>query len=204
MKKWILGLSALLIIACGTLFTIQRFGNKCSEAESKIVSKEIGKELDIYKGVKVFNNGEDYVEDYGKNYIKDGYYYGLKWQCVEYVKRFYYDVKNHKMPDGLGHAKEFFDESVKQGEINKKRNLFQYRNGESIKPQADDLLVFNDTHYGHVAIVTEVTDKDIKIIQQNIYGKTRDSLKISVADGKYFVGGDSQRSPAGWLRKGGE
>lgn len=202
MKKWVLGLIMILVASCGILVLIQLLGHKGSQAETNGPGNDIGIEIDSYKGVKVYNNGKDYVKDYGKNYSKDGYYYGLKWQCVEFVKRFYYDAKGHKMPDGLGHAKEFFDEAVKQGEINKKRNLFQYRNGEEIRPQVDDLIVFNDSHYGHVAIVTEVTDKDIEIIQQNIYENPRDRLKLSFKDGKYFVGGGTQRSPAGWLRKG--
>jgi surface antigen len=197
MKKWIVGLVFVLLAACGVLFAIQQYENKCSP----VVSKEIGVETDSYKEVKVFNNGEDYVKDYGKNYSKDGYYYGLKWQCVEYIKRFYYDAKGHKMPDVLGHAKDFFDESVNQGELNKKPNLLQYRNGDNMKPHPDDLIVFTDTYYGHVAIVTEVTDADIEIIQQNIYGKSRDRLKLTIKDGKYTVGGGNKRSPAGWLRK---
>ena len=197
MKKWVLGLLIVLFVACVTLFIIQQYGNKCSA----VVSKEIGVDTDSYKGVKVYNNGKDYVKDYGKNYNRDGYYYGLKWQCVEFIKRFYYDAKGHKMPDVFGHAKDFFDEAVGQGELNKKRNLLQYRNGEGVKPQVDDLIVFTDTHYGHVAIITEVTDKDIEIIQQNIYESPRDRLSITFKDGKYFIGGGTQRSPAGWLRK---
>lgn len=204
MRKWVLGMAFILFFACGILFWIENFESKCNEVVSKeAVSGEIGEELDCYKGVKIYNNGKDYVKDYGKNYSKDGYYYGLKWQCVEFVKRFYFDAKSHKMPDGLGHAKEFFDDSVKQGELNRKRNLLQYRNGDNEKPQADDLIVFTDTYYGHVTIITEVTDKDIEIIQQNIYGKTRDRLKLVLKDGKYTVGGGKDRSPAGWLRKGG-
>lgn len=37
-----------------------------------------------------------------------GYYYGYKWQCVEYIKRFYYEAKGHKMPDSYGNAKDFW------------------------------------------------------------------------------------------------
>ncbi len=197
MKKGVLGLVIVLVLACGTLFLIQQYGNKCSPK----AGGEIGVEIDSYKGVEVYNNGKDYVKDYGKSYSKDGYYYGLKWQCVEYIKRFYYDAKGHKMPDVFGHAKDFFDEKVMQGEINKKRNLLQYRNGDNTKPQIDDLIVFTDTHYGHVAIITKVTDTEIEIIQQNIYENPRDRLRLTLKDGKYFVGGGTQRSPAGWLRK---
>lgn len=203
MKKWVLGLIVILVIASSGLFVIQKYGYRYRAAESKIIREEIGKELDSYKGVKVFNNGAAYAEAYGKNYSKDGYFYGQKWQCVEFIKRFYYDAKEHKMPDVFGNAKDFFDENIRHGEFNKKRGLIQYKNGEDMKPQADDLIVFTDTKYGHVAIITEVTDKDIEFIQQNIYGKTRDKLKLSFKDGKYTIGGGTQRSPAGWLRKEG-
>jgi surface antigen len=202
MRKWVLGLFILIIISSGAVLAFERHGHKCREAESTIVDADVGLELDSHKGVKVFNNGKDYVRDYGKSYSKDGYYYGLKWQCVEFIKRFYYEAKGHKMPDVYGHAKDFFDETVEQGQINKKRALLQYKNGDNVKPLEDDLLVFTDTKYGHVAIITEVTDRDIEFIQQNIYGITRDRLKLSVKDGKYTLGGGDQRIPAGWLRKG--
>lgn len=173
------------LIGCGVMF----FTN----------STKIGKELDSYKKVPVYYNGAIYTETYGENYSEDGYYYGYKWQCVEYVKRFYYDEKNHEMPDGYGNAKDFFDDNVKQGELNKSRDLVQYRNGEDVKPKVDDLIVFTEGEYGHVAIVTKVTDKYIEVIQQNVLGKPREKFELSMEDGQYYVG--TIQKPAGWLRK---
>lgn len=160
---------------------------------------DIGKELDSYNNVPVYNNGEIYTKIYGENYAEDGYYYGYEWQCVEYVKRFYYEAKNHEMPDVFGNAKDFFDENVKQGELNESRDLIQYRNGGDVKPKPDDLIVFTEGEYGHVAIVTEVTSKYIEIIQQNVYGKTREKYELIKEDGKYYVG--TTQEPSGWLRK---
>lgn len=167
----------------------------------KILSSRsmIGKELDSYKDVPVYYNGEIYTATYGENYSKDGYYYGYKWQCVEYVKRFYYDAKNHEMPDGYGNAKDFFDDNVKQGELNESRDLVQYRNGENVKPKVDDLIVFTEGEYGHVAIVTKVTDGYIEVIQQNVLGKPREKFELAMEDGQYYVG--TIQKPAGWLRK---
>lgn len=163
------------------------------------VTREVGKVVDEYKGVPVYNNGIVYQEDYGRNFNDDGYYYGQKWQCVEFVKRFYYDAKDHKMPDVYGNAKDFFDDRVLQGQINTKRNLIQYRNGDNEKPQQDDLIVFNDTKFGHVAIITQVTNDYIEVIQQNIFGKPREQFTIQNVDGKWFIG--NEKKPAGWLRK---
>lgn len=200
MKKVIWGIIILFGLAYGghNLYSRYLYSN---EKVVEVSYVDVGTELDSFKGVSVFNNGKNYVESIGKNYSKDGYYYGYKWQCVEFIKRFYYDAKGHKMPDVYGNAKDFFDSDLKQGKLNKKRGLVQYKNGDNVPPKEDDLIVFNDTKYGHVAIVTEVTNDYVEIIQQNIYGRPRDRYKLTYKDGKYTVGGKGERSPAGWLRK---
>ncbi len=79
--------------------------------------------LDSYKGIPVYDNGLFFFRSYGKNYAPDGYYFGQKWQCVEFVKRFYHDARNHKMPDVMGHAQSFFDETLPDGAVNSRRGL---------------------------------------------------------------------------------
>jgi surface antigen len=182
----IIMLTLIIILACGGVYFLRD-------------KKSIGKVIDSYKNVVVHYNGVVYTKAYGKNYSEDGYYYGQKWQCVEYIKRFYYDAKGHKMPDVFGHAKDFFDSKTPQGELNPRRDLIQYRNGENVKPEPDDLIVFTDTKYGHVAIVTEVGADYIEVIQQNIYGKTRERYTLITEGDKFFIG--TERKPAGWLRK---
>ena len=59
-------------------------------------------------------------------------------------------------------------------------------------------MVFNDTKYGHVAIVTEVGTDYVEIIQQNIYEKPRVKLTLSEKNGNYTVEG--AKKPTGWLR----
>ena len=172
--------------------------NNTSVANGTIDYDVVGSVIDSYKGVATYSNGKEYTKNYGKSYSKDGYYYGYKWQCVEHVKRFYYEAKNHKMPDGYGNAKDFFDEAVPQGQLNKKRGLVQYRNGGNEAPKADDLIVFNDTKYGHVAIVSEVGEDYVEIIQQNVYEKPRVRYQLVCKEGKYYIEG---RKPAGWLRE---
>jgi hypothetical protein len=103
------------------------------------------------------------------------------------------------MPDVMGHAKDFFDPHTPQGKLNQRRGLVQYRNGGGVKPQVDDLIVFTDTKYGHVAIVTEVNPDSVEIIQQNVLNKPRQSIKFQIKAGHYYLGTGKQ--PAGWLRK---
>ncbi|HEY8366311.1 MAG TPA: CHAP domain-containing protein, partial [Bacteroidia bacterium] len=102
---------------------------------------QIGQPIDSLNSVIVYYNGpvSNVVE---RNVAPDGYNLGLKYQCVEFVKRYYYQHFKHKMPDSYGHAKDFFDPKVKDGELNKRRNLIQYTNSSKSKPKVGDLLVF--------------------------------------------------------------
>ena len=161
-------------------------------------ARRVGTVLDTCRGVPVYDNGLLFFRGHGKHYARDGYYYGQKWQCVEFIKRFYHDAKDHNMPDGMGHARSFFDNTLSDGALNPRRALLQYRNGSAERPQADDLLVFTDTKYGHVGIVTEVGQNSIEIAQQNIHGHTRQRFSLIASNGHYFV--STPRTPAGWMR----
>ncbi|NLI92469.1 MAG: CHAP domain-containing protein [Peptococcaceae bacterium] len=156
-----------------------------------------GTKIDEYKGVAVYSNGSNYMSSHGLSYSIDGYYYGYKWQCVEFVKRFYFERFGHRMPDGAGNAKYFFNPMLGQGERNEQRGLVQYLNGGDMKPKEDDLIVFSDGAYGHVALICEVGKDWVEIIQQNSE-VTREKYTLQVKDGKYYILGE--RKPAGWLR----
>lgn len=159
---------------------------------------EIGDQIDNYKGVAVYYNGSKIDISHGQHYSADGYYYGQKWQCVEFVKRFYYEALKHCMPDTLGHARDFWDNRVPSGKLNHRRGLLQYRNGGTDKPQADDLLVFTNGQYGHVAVISKVGEDYIEVVQQNVEGYTRQVWPLFNNSGRYFIGDGQQ--PAGWLR----
>lgn len=143
---------------------------------------QIGDVLDDLNGVKVYYNG-GVGNVSGRNTTADGYNLGLKYQCVEFIKRYFYERYKHKMPDAYGHAKDFFDLKVEDGLLNKRRGMFQFANAGSHKPQVDDLLVFDGTilnRYGHVAIISQVSDSEIEIIQQNSgpFGQSRITIAL--------------------------
>ncbi len=163
---------------------------------------QIGQEIDSLNGVYVYYNG-NVGNVSGRNTTADGYNLGLKYQCVEFVKRYYHEHLNHKMPDSYGHAKDFFDSSLKDGQKNTRRDLIQYTNRSRAKPKVDDLLVFSGTlfnKYGHVAIISKVSDTEIEIIQQNPgpYGPSRESFELVNEQGKWKIKNDHV---LGWLRK---
>jgi hypothetical protein len=207
MKKWAGWWPVVLLLVLGLIiWQDQRVPEKKEiDAPAPIISEvlppeswEIGDITDVYRGVPVFHNGLDLVQSHGRHYSPSGYYYGQKWQCVEFIKRFYFDALGHAFPDVMGHAKDFFDEETPHGGINPRRNLLQFRNGGLVPPAVDDLIVFNDGYYGHVAIICAVHPEWIEIVQQNIFGQPRASLPLRQKEGGYWVG-DVYR-PAGWLR----
>ncbi|MEM8909835.1 MAG: CHAP domain-containing protein [Bacteroidota bacterium] len=156
-----------------------------------------GDVIDLYNSIPIYFNGNTFHTD-GRHLSKDGYNYGLRWQCVEFVKRYYYDHLQHEMPDTYGHAKDFFMPQLKDGQYNWLRDLQQFRNGGTRPPQVDDIIVFTGDEYGHVAIISEVEEEQIEIVQQNVGIASRHKLKMMQSKGRYYV---MSKAVIGWLGK---
>lgn len=195
-KKPIVLVVVLLVLTTAILWG---FGIFSKIPVFKNLTYEIGQPVDSLNGVIVYYNGaiSNVTE---RNLAADNYNLGLKYQCVEFVKRYYYEHLHHKMPYSYGHAKDFFDRDIADGKKNPRRNLVQYCNPSSSMPKADDLLIFDGAVYGHVAIISGVDDDEIEIIQQNPgpAGKSRQTFSLEKQNGKWKI--DSDRV-LGWLRK---
>lgn len=159
----------------------------------------VGQVLDELDGVKVYFNGP-ITNVNGRNTTPDGYNLGLKYQCVEFVKRYYYEHYNHKMPNSYGHAKEFYNKDLGGRGFNKERGLQQYANGGKSMPMKGDLVVFGgkDTNiFGHVGIISKVRNDHIEIIQQNVAKHTRAQYGLKHHNGHYYI---DDADILGWLR----
>ncbi|MEZ4804163.1 MAG: CHAP domain-containing protein [Bacteroidia bacterium] len=170
--------------------------------KGSILSPKYGEAIDSLNHIKVYYNGRISNVN-GRNLSKDKYDIGLKYQCVEFVKRYYYEFYNHKMPNSYGHAFQFFDSNLVDNSYNSERDLFQYQNPSKHKPQVGDLVVYSGHSgkcFGHVSIVAMVEDNSIEIIQQNtgVFGRTRAEYKILNNNGLYYI--DNPRI-LGFLRK---
>ncbi len=164
---------------------------------------EIGDTIDSYNNVTVYYNGWDYVKSHGLNFSKDGYCYGQKWQCVEFVIRYYDQVMHHRFPSNYGHARDFWNLGINQGGLDSTRGLYQYYNDDAEAPQVNDILVFPFSKYGHVCIVTKIEHNQLEVIQQNIESKSRDIYDITYSKGHFHVSNaNGMNKPIGWLRKG--
>lgn len=121
--------------------------------------------------------------------------HGKKWQCVEYVNRFYAEVYGLDIEGG--DAKHYFERAALKG-------LVAIPNGAEAPPQPGDILCSEGPPYGHVAIVRALTPEGVRIVQQNWYNDERDAdmlLPLKVEGGRYWVGGFGPKHPIqGWLR----
>ncbi len=153
------------------------------------VDKEVGKELDSFNNVKVYFNGFP-TKSFGRNLSEDSYNIGMKFQCVEFIKRYYYEYYKHKMPDTYGNAKDFYDNKLKDGDMNVKRGLLQFSNPSFKRPAVGDIVIFKPyilNRYGHVAIISKVDEGTIEIIQQNVWKKTRENLKLIHTNDLWYI-----------------
>jgi len=178
------------------LFAIAFFGTTCflfylTTNVNTNPERKIGNPLDSLNGVVVYYNG-GVREVEGKDSAYD-YYLGLKYQCVEFVNRYYFEYYHHKMPDPYGNAVDFYNGSLKEGELNKKSNLIQFPNPGKVKPKEGDIVVFDKqpgNKYGHIAIISMVGNNEVEIIQQNAgaYGNSRAKFELEVkGDSSYYI-----------------
>ncbi len=161
---------------------------------------QIGQIIDEFSGVNVYYNGKS-TNVVGRHYTTCGYNLGLKFQCIEFIKRYYFEVFNHKMPDSYGHAKSMFDKNLQKSwrVKNKARDLFQYHNGNFAKPNVGDILIFDGDKYnsfGHIGIISEVGEYHIELIQQNYAQETREKYYLTKLNDKYYI---ANEYVLGWL-----
>ena len=131
--------------------------------------------------------------------IVDGEFMGYKWQCVELARRWLYRVKGYVFDD-IAMAYDIFRlRSVRVVADGSRLPLCSFRNGAGRRPEPGSLLIWNEggdfVVTGHVAVVTEVFDDRVRVIEQNVdntpwpEGRTWSrELPASVSgDGAYWI-----------------
>jgi surface antigen len=155
-----------------------------------------GTVIDEFNGVEVHYNGS-FSHVNSRNLSETGYNIGLKWQCVEFIKRYYLEIYNHEMPNSYGNAVDFFDTNLKDGELNTERDLVQFSNPSCSAPRPGEIVIFKDG-YGHVAIISKVSDTFIEVIQQNVGLTSRENFDYKLKNGLFLI---KDKRVLGRLRK---
>lgn len=191
-KKYVLRIGVVVLCATALFFGNKHYQN---------YNAKIGDKIDSLDCVYVYFNSS-FSNVSGRTVSADGYNIGLKYQCVEFVKRYYFEHYKHKMPNAYGNAIDFYDVRLNDGNFNTDRGLNQFSNPSNSKPKKGDLLVYSGTignPYGHVSIVAEVFSDQIEIIQQNGGGiyDTRANYNLVQINGKWEI---KNNRILGWLR----
>lgn len=165
-----------------------------------------GEKLGSNNGVSAFSNcRSECVKPIPNSLKKENdkeVYTGIKWQCVEYARRWWITQKNITF-GSVDTANEIFDltsaENLKTG---KKVKLIKTQNGESLVPKEGDLLIYkksvkDDTlPYGHVAVIVNVNVSDgyVDIAEANYSNSVWEEkekysrrLALVAKDNKYVI-----------------
>lgn len=169
-----------------------------------------GERIGDGNGVPVYSNGTcGYVS--GKSNYVDGKYMGMKWQCVEFARRYTYIKKGYRIPSNS------YTASAKTTWVNAERlGLKMAKNGGKNRPRKNDLVFSTAGTYGHVGVITSAPANItlpgvyyVAITHQNWYTQnttktpkiTRKLTVIKGTDGdlRYSLAGfDSSYPIAGW------
>jgi len=155
--------------------------------------------------VIAYSNGNDSFYSGESNYFR-GVYSGLKWQCVEYARRWILTTKNATF-ESIEGAKDLWTRVnfIENIYTKKKRKLIRHENGSTIKPMKNSFLIYpqqNQMPFGHVAVIHQVLTKSIRIGEQNFdfmpwKSSFAREIPFQQIDGHFFL--DDQFEIFGWM-----
>jgi len=118
--------------------------------------------IDPYGVIAYVNRSQNRSE----NYI-NGQFTGLKWECVEYVRRWLITVKNVTF-EKVETAEDLWKLRTATSMNGKTYDFVNVTNGI---PPVGSLLIYKKTNknpYGHVAVVVKVnTNREVEVAEQN-------------------------------------
>ena len=142
----------------------KRYRNTKIKRKRKNRSKKFGAIVGTFDGVSAYSNRKNGTKKTRSNYINTG----IKWQCVEYARRYLQTTR------GITFA------NVK-GAFEIPRAKFNTLDGDSVKKTNDmkvgSLVIWpkkykKNTPYGHVAVVSKIKSNGIYVAEQNYDDKT--------------------------------
>jgi glutathionylspermidine amidase/synthetase len=99
---------------------------------------------------------------------------GMKWQCVEYSRRFLY-MRKGCVFESVNDAADMWTQLTDVQRVSDKKifTLIKYPNGSPSKPQNESLLIYKvdgkEMPFGHVAVIVDVLPGFIRVAEENYY-----------------------------------
>ncbi len=155
--------------------------------------------------VEAYSNGND-------SYTSDEFYFlyevfmGMKWQCVEYARRWLF-IRKGCVFDSIDGAADIWDLKIVQRVVDKQCfNLIQHPNGSPSPPQNESLLIYTrssvDMPFGHVAVIVDVLPDFIRVAEENYdayywSGNYSRQIPYVFKNGSYFI--EDEDPIFGWM-----
>ncbi len=140
--------------------------------------------------IEVFSNGSPYFVSKQYSLDAEGEYLGIKYQCVELVRRYLYAAMNCNYSDLFqGDAEDWYEN----------REQMKMQVVDEQEATIGDIACFSGDKWGHLGIVTARKQDVIHMAQQNFYNDKRDADTVFEL-GKTFSNGDQHFVFQGFLR----
>jgi glutathionylspermidine amidase/synthetase len=157
-------------------------------------------------------NEQEFTDRHSYRSFVDGIYMGMKWQCVEFARRWLYANLGWVFDD-VAMAYDIF--RLQSGLVisdGSRLPLHSFRNGSRRRPEPGAMLIWNEgghfTTTGHVAIITDVGDGSVRIAEQNFeHRKWQDDrrwsrelvMTVSESGEIHIDGGGDNAAILGWV-----
>ncbi|CAF4096440.1 unnamed protein product [Rotaria sordida] len=145
--------------------------------------------------VSAYSNGNDTIISNESNYLY-GIYTGMRWQCVEYARRWLF-IRKGCVFDSVDAANDMWSQlSFVQRVVDGKCfSLKKYQNGSKSPPKNESLLIYSlgeDMLFGHVSVIVDVLNDSIRVAEQNFhayYWSSNYSREIPyiMKNGSYYI-----------------
>lgn len=155
--------------------------------------------------VPAYSNGNDSHTSNEWNFLY-GVFTGMKWQCVEYARRWLF-IRKGCVFDSIDGAKDIWNLTIVQRVVDKKCfTLKSHPNGSPYRPQNESLLIYKgstpDIPFGHVAVIVDVLPDAIRVAEENYNpyywtGNYAREIPYVFRNGSYFI--DDYYSIFGWM-----
>lgn len=166
-----------------------------------VIADPFGTNVGGFNGITIYSNGDPNNVSSANN-SSSGVITGMKWQCVEFVRRYYLEVFkiNLRPLYAGGNANTWYDHADDM-------HLAKYANGSASNPRIGDIMVSAGGPSGHIAIVSSVSDNQVCVVEQNFHNDSRDadgshcmSMSGNASSGYSVSGFSSSYAIQGWLR----
>lgn len=174
--------------------------------KSRMFRTPFGVELGVYNGVVGYSNGGDHHFSDETNFVGRSFT-GIKWQCVEYARRWLILKRNITFSQVDGAADIWSLSSFKSTRNSIRYPITKTNNGSAEPPSQHSILIWKrsgSTPFGHVAIITEVSldMKYIRVAEQNFdndYWPADYSRQIDLKldSGKWYI--EDEEPLYGWI-----